>query len=102
MKSKLVRTFSRVTKRSWPPVQCSSKVRPRTARNVSGSGSFSYSSVHHQDLQNPSSSSMQKVAALSTTATKQTSYGCFDYVGGGGGDENVDMKATDFIFYVRE
>ncbi|TXG56033.1 hypothetical protein EZV62_017346 [Acer yangbiense] len=78
MKSKLARNFSR---RFMKSKQSSSKVSGGSATTC-----VSYNlSVHHQDLS-------------STANNMPNSYGCFDY----GGDENVDMKATDFIFYVRE
>ncbi|KAK3223683.1 hypothetical protein Dsin_010708 [Dipteronia sinensis] len=83
MKSKLARNFSRGFMKSK---QASSKVSGGSATNC-----VSY---------NLNPSSMQKVAALST-ANMPNSYGCFDH-GGYGGDENVDMKATDFILYVQE
>ncbi|KAK2636819.1 hypothetical protein Ddye_031611 [Dipteronia dyeriana] len=94
MKSKLARNFSRGL--FMKSKQASSKISGGSATNCV---SYNLSVHHHQDLQN--SSSMQKVAALSTANNKPNSYGCFDY-GGYGGDENVDTKATDFIFCVQE
>lgn len=89
MKSKFAKTFTNFLKKS--------KVRPTPTTMVQTSSSSSSSSInylsYHQDFQNSSSPSMQKVANLPSK-----NYGYLDY----GGDENVDLKATNFIYFVRE
>ncbi|KAJ0037775.1 hypothetical protein Pint_23752 [Pistacia integerrima] len=97
MRNKLVKTFSKVTKRNG-----NNKVRPTQISN-NRNGSVTY--LSHQDMSN--SSSMQKAVSTSSKVNylREESV-CANNNGPlgyhGGGDENVDMKASKYILYVKE
>ncbi|KAJ0094231.1 hypothetical protein Patl1_16967 [Pistacia atlantica] len=101
MRNKLVKTFSKVTKRNG-----NNKVMPTQISN-NRNGSVTY--LSHQDMSN--SSSMQKAVSTSSKVNYQreesvyaNNNGPLGYYGGGGGggDENVDIQASKYILYVKE
>ncbi|KAL9420645.1 hypothetical protein AB3S75_038255 [Citrus x aurantiifolia] len=105
MKSKLGRTFSKVvTRRSWPQVQRVSNnnkvisLRPShgpSARNNATTSTVSYL-THHQDL--PNVSTTQRVPMMNGGRRDTNGFPFLDYAG----DEDVDMKAAQYILYVQE
>ncbi|GKV50507.1 hypothetical protein SLEP1_g57210 [Rubroshorea leprosula] len=101
IKSKLAMSFARVTKRTSQP-QCSSKVTPSPPLATQ-------KGLNQLSLQRVSYAS-SKPAATTTTFFQPNAY-VTDASGKGsakttwgsyGCDENVDMKAADYISYVRE
>ncbi|KAJ4710805.1 hypothetical protein OWV82_016935 [Melia azedarach] len=100
-KSKLAKTFHKVTKRSWP-MQCVSNYKvtsaPTSASTPSArKGSVSYSLSRHQDLPNVSPMQRMTMGSYKKPMNSYHHNGCLD-----GGDENVDMMAAKYILHVRE